>query len=321
VAETDVTGAVKAASVLDLVGNTPLVELPHLSPKPEVRLYAKLEGQNPTGSIKDRIALAMVSAAEAAGELEPGQELLEPTSGNTGISLALVARLKGYRLTCVMPENVTEERRRLLRLYGAEIVESPGAEGSNGAVRLALELAEREPRFHLLFQYANAANPAAHHDGTGAEIAEALDRVDVLVAGLGTGGTLMGAGERLRKEFPEIKVAAAEPLPGDPVMGLRSLEDGYVPPILDVSKLDRKLLVSNAEAVAGLRALLTEEGLFAGVSSGAVVHVARKLAEELDEGTVVAILADGGWKYLSAGFWEIGPEEEAEAEMERSVWW
>jgi cysteine synthase B len=220
-----------------------------------------------------------------------------------------------------MPENVTEERRRLLRLYGAEIVESPGAEGSNGAVRLALELAEREPRFHLLFQYANAANPAAHHDGTGAEIAEALDRVDVLVAGLGTGGTLMGAGERLRKEFPEIKVAAAEPLPGDPVMGLRSLEDGYVPPILDVSKLDRKLLVSNAEAVAGLRALLTEEGLFAGVSSGAVVHVARKLAEELDEGTVVAILADGGWKYLSAGFWEIGPEEEAEAEMERSVWW
>ena len=303
-----------AASLLDLVGNTPLVELPHLSPKPEVKLYAKLEGQNPTGSIKDRVALAMVEAAE----LEPAQELLEPTSGNTGISLALVARLKGYRLTCVMPENVTEERRRLLRLYGAEIVESPAVEGSNGAVRVALELAEREPRFHMLFQYANAANPASHYEGTGAEIAEALDRVDVLVAGLGTGGTLMGAGERLRESFPDLVVAAAEPLPGDPVMGLRSLEDGYVPPILDVSKLDRKVLVSNAEAVAGLRDLLDREGVFAGVSAGAVVHVARKLAAELDEGVVVAILADAGWKYLSADFWDA---EDAEAEMEQSVWW
>jgi cysteine synthase len=303
-----------ASSLLELVGDTPLVELPHLSPKPEVRLFAKLEGQNPSGSIKDRVALAMVEAAE----LQPGQELLEPTSGNTGISLALVARLKGYRLTCVMPENVTEERRRLLRLYGAEIVESPAAEGSNGAVRVALELAEREPRFHMLFQYANAANPAAHYEGTGAEIAEALDRVDVLVAGLGTGGTLMGAGARLRESFPDLVVAAAEPLPGDPVMGLRSLEDGYVPPILDVSKLDRKVLVSNAEAVAGLRVLLDREGVFAGVSSGAVVHVARKLAAELDEGVVVAILADAGWKYLSAGFWD---SEDAEAEMEESVWW
>jgi [CysO sulfur-carrier protein]-thiocarboxylate-dependent cysteine synthase len=303
-----------ALSLLELVGNTPLVELPHLSPKPEVRLYAKLEGQNPTGSIKDRVALAMVEAAK----LEPGQELLEPTSGNTGISLALVARLKGYRLTCVMPENVTEERQRLLRLYGAEIVESPAEEGSNGAVRVALELAEREPRFHMLFQYANAANPAAHYEGTGAEIAEALDRVDVLVAGLGTGGTLMGAGRRLRESFPEVVVAAAEPLPGDPVMGLRSLEDGYVPPILDASQLDRKVLVSNAEAVAGLRALLEREGVFAGVSAGAVVHVARKLAAELDEGVVVAILADAGWKYLSADFWDA---EDPAVEMEESVWW
>jgi cysteine synthase len=303
-----------AASLLELVGNTPLVELPHLSPKPEVRLYAKLEGQNPTGSIKDRVALAMVEAAK----LEPGQELLEPTSGNTGISLALVARLKGYRLTCVMPENVTEERRRLLQLYGTEIVESPAAEGSNGAVRVALELAEREPRYHMLFQYANAANPAAHYEGTGAEIAEALHRVDVLVAGLGTGGTLMGAGRRLRESFPEVVVAAAEPLPGDPVMGLRSLEDGYVPPILDVSQLDRKVLVSNAEAVAGLRALLDREGVFAGVSAGAVVHVARKLAAELDEGVVVAILADAGWKYLSADFWDA---EDPAVEMEESVWW
>jgi cysteine synthase B len=303
-----------AASLLELVGNTPLVELPRLSPKPEVKLYAKLEGQNPTGSIKDRVALAMVEAAQ----LEPGQELLEPTSGNTGISLALVARLRGYRLTCVMPENVTEERRRLLRLYGAEIVESPGEEGSNGAVRVALELAEREPRYRMLFQYGNEANPRAHYEGTGAEIAEALDRVDVLVAGLGTGGTLMGAGRRLRERFPEVTVAAAEPLPGDPVMGLRSLEDGYVPPILDVAQLDRKLLVSNAEAVAGLRALLDREGVFAGVSSGAVIHVARKLAAELDEGVVVAVLADAGWKYLSAPFWEAA---DPEAQMEEAVWW
>jgi cysteine synthase B len=306
-----------AASLLDLVGNTPLVELPRLSPKPSVRLYAKLEGQNPTGSIKDRVALAMVEAAERSGELEPGLELLEPTSGNTGISLGLVARLKGYRLTCVMPENVTEERRRLLRLYGAEIVESPGSEGTNGAVRLAIELVEREPRYHMLFQYENDANPAAHYEGTGAEIAAALDRVDVLVAGLGTGGTLMGAGARLREEFPEITIAAAEPLPGDPIMGLRSLEDGYVPPVLDVAQLDRKLLVTNEEAVTALRELLQREGIFAGVSSGAVVHVARRLADELEEGTIVAVLADGGWKYLSANFWESRAEEELEA----AVWW
>jgi [CysO sulfur-carrier protein]-thiocarboxylate-dependent cysteine synthase len=307
-----------ARSLLDLIGKTPLVELPRLSPRPEVQVYAKLEGQNPTGSIKDRVALAMVEEAEARGELEPGRELLEPTSGNTGIALALVAKLKGYSLICVMPENVTEERRRLLRLYGAEIVESPGSEGSNGAVRLAQELAAKGPRYFMPFQYGNPANPQAHYQGTGTEIADALDRVDVLVAGLGTGGTLMGAGERLRESFPEVVVAAAEPLPGDPVMGLRSLEDGYVPPILDVSKLDRKLLVSNAEAVAGVRALLDEEGVFAGVSAGAVVHVARKLAAEIDEGVIVAILADAGWKYLSASFWDA---DDVEGEMEADLWW
>jgi cysteine synthase len=307
-----------ARSLLDLIGHTPLVELPRLTPNPSVQLYAKLEGHNPTGSIKDRVALAMIEDAEARGELEPGRELLEPTSGNTGIALALVAKLKGYSLTCVMPENVTEERRRLLRLYGAEIVESPGSEGSNGAVRFAQELATKEPRFFMPFQYGNPANPQAHYQGTGTEIAEALDRVDVLVAGLGTGGTLMGAGERLRESFPDIVVAAAEPLPGDPVMGLRSLEDGYVPPILDVSKLDRKLLVSNGEAVAGVRALLDEEGVFAGVSAGAVVHVCRKLAEELDEGVVVAILADAGWKYLSASFWDA---DDVDGEMEADLWW
>jgi len=219
----------------------------------------------------------------------------------------------------VLPENATEERRRLLRLYGATIVESPGAEGSNGAVRLALELAERDPRYFMPFQYANPANPRAHYEGTGAEIAEALDRVDVLVAGLGTGGTLMGAGERLRESFPDVVVAAAEPLPGDAVMGLRSLEDGYVPPILDVSKLDRKVLVSNEESVAAVRALLDGEGIFAGVSGGAVVHVARKLAEELDEGAVVVcVLADGGWKYLSADFWDAG---DVGGSMERTLWW
>ncbi len=304
-----------AASLLDLVGNTPLVEL---KPEGDVRLYAKLEGQNPTGSIKDRVAKAMIEAAEAAGELEPGRELLEPTSGNTGISLALVAKLRGYKLTCVMPANATEERRLLLRLYGAEIIESPGEEGSNGAVRLALELAEREPRYFMPFQYANEANPRAHYEGTGAEIAEALDRVDVLVAGLGTGGTLMGTGARLRESFPELTVAAAEPLPGDPVMGLRSLEDGYVPPILDVSKLDRKVLVSNEESVAALRRLLDEDGVFAGVSSGAVVHVARRLAAERDEGVVVCVLPDGGWKYLSAGFWD---SDDVERAMENTVWW
>jgi cysteine synthase len=306
-----------APSLLDLVGNTPLVELSRFAPGP-VRVFAKLEAENPTGSIKDRVAKAMIEAAEASGELEPGRRLLEPTSGNTGISLALVAKLKGYPLTCVLPANATEERRRVLRLFGAEIVDSPGDEGSNGAVRLALELAERDPSFFMPFQYANEANPRAHYEGTGAEIAEALDRVDVLVAGLGTGGTLMGTGARLRESFPDVVVAAAEPLPGEAVMGLRSLGDGYVPPILDVSKLDRKILVSNAESVAALRELLATEGLLAGVSSGAVVHVARRLASELDEGVVVCVLADGGWKEISADFWEAADVEES---MERTVWW
>ncbi len=304
-----------AQNLLELVGHTPLVEL---EPVGAVRVYAKLEGQNPTGSIKDRVAKAMIEAAEASGELTPGRELLEPTSGNTGISLALVSKLKGYPLTCVMPETATEERKRLLQLYGARIVFSPGAEGSNGAVRLALELAAAEPKYYMPFQYANEANPGAHYHGTGAEIAAALDRVDVLVAGLGTGGTLMGAGRRLRESFPDLVVAAAEPLPGDPVIGLRSLDDGYVPPILDVSKLDRKVLVTNEESVREVRRLLDEDGIFAGVSAGAVGHVARKLAGELDHGVVVAVLADGGWKYLSASFWEA---EDVEQAMESTVWW
>jgi cysteine synthase/molybdopterin converting factor small subunit len=307
-------------SLLDTIGSTPLVELPRLAPNESVHIYAKLEGQNPTGSLKDRVAKAMVEAAEASGELEPGRELLEPTSGNTGISLAMVAKLKGYPLTCVLPENATPERVKLLELYGAKLVFSPAHEGSNGAVRLALRIAEGDHRYFMLNQYANEANPRSHYEGTGAEIADSLPRVDAFVAGLGTGGTLMGAGERLRESFPDVVVAAAEPLQGDLVYGLRSLADGYVPPILDVSRLDRKVLVSNEESVAGLRLLLDREGIFAGVSSGAVLHVARRIAEELDEGTVVCVLADGGWKYLSAEFWT-KPVHEAGASMEDSIWW
>ena len=304
-------------SLLETIGRTPLVELSRISPEGGARLYAKLEGQNPTGSIKDRIARTMVEAAESSGELEPARELLEPTSGNTGISLALVAKLKGYPLTCVLPENSTPERVRMLELYGAKVVFSPGSEGSNGAVRHALRLAESDSRYFMLNQYANEANPRAHYEGTGAEIAEALPRIDAFVAGLGTGGTLMGAGERLRESFPDVLIAAAEPFQGDLVYGLRSLADGYVPPILDVSRLDRKILVSNDESLTGLRALLDREGIFAGVSSGAVVHVARRIASELDDdAVVVAVLADAGWKYLSADFWTEGSRT-----MEDHLWW
>jgi [CysO sulfur-carrier protein]-thiocarboxylate-dependent cysteine synthase len=303
-----------AESLLDLIGSTPLVKLGRLSPE-GVSIYAKLEGQNPTGSIKDRVALAMVDAAN----LEPGAELLEPTSGNTGISLALVAKLRGHKLTCVMPANATPERRLVLELFGATIVDSPANEGSNGAVRLAQEMAAAAPRYTMLFQYENESNPRAHYEGTGAEIVRDLPRVDALVAGLGTGGTLMGTGSRVREAFPDVIVAAAEPLPGDPVMGLRSLDEGYVPPILDVSRLDRKILVSNDESVVAVRALLEWEGIFAGVSAGAVVHVARKIAGGLPKGSVVvAVLADGGWKYLSGGFWQAA---DVERSMESTLWW
>ena len=261
----------------------------------------------------------MIDAAEASGELEPGRELLEPTSGNTGISLALIAKLKGYPLTCVMPANATEERRRLLRLYGATIIDSPGDQGSNGAVKLALELAGDEPRYYMPFQYGNEANPRAHYEGTGAEIVEALDRVDVLVAGLGTGGTLMGTGARLRESFPDVVVAAAEPLPGDPVMGLRSLEDGYVPPILDVSKLDRKVLVSNAESVrrACTRCSTARASSPASpparscTSPGSWRRSSRKASSSASSPT-------RGWKYLSADFWEA---DDVATSMERTLWW
>ena len=304
-------------SLLETIGGTPLVELSRISPEGGARLFAKLEGQNPTGSIKDRIAKTMVEAAESSGELEPGRELLEPTSGNTGISLAMAAKLRGYPLTCVLPENSTPERVRMLELYGAKVVFSPGSEGSNGAVRHALRLAESDPRYFMLNQYANEANPRAHYEGTGAEIAEALPRVDAFVAGLGTGGTLMGAGERLRESFPDVLVAAAEPFQGDLVYGLRSRADGYVPPRQDGSRLDPKIHVKNNESRTRQRALLDREGIFAGVSSGAVVHVARRIAAELDEdAVVVAVLADAGWKYLSADFWTDGART-----MEDHLWW
>ena len=305
--------------IVQSIGNTPLIELKRLSPKPGVRIWAKLESRNPTGSVKDRVARSMIEDAEERGLIRPGQTILEPTSGNTGISLAMICSRKGYPVKVVMPENVTPERTQLLEMYGAEIVYSEGAKGSNGAVEKALEMAEADASYYMPYQYGNQANPLAHYNGTAPEILDELDGdVTAFVAGLGTGGTLMGTGERLRESFPDVVVAAAEPLPGDPVMGLRSLDDGYVPPILDVTKLDRKVLVSNEESIAAVRALLDLEGIFAGVSAGAVVHVARKLAEEMDEGVVVCVLADGGWKYLSADFW--GADDVAES-MERTLWW
>jgi cysteine synthase len=310
-------------AALSAVGNTPLVELPRMSPKPGVRIFAKLEEQNPTGSVKDRVALSMVEAAEDSGELMPGQRILEPTSGNTGIALAMIGKVKGYPVSVVMPRSATPERVELLRMYGADIIFSPGNLGSNGAVAQARELAERDPSIFMPFQYANEANPGAHYCGTAVEILEQVPdgQVDAFVAGLGTGGTLMGNGRRLRETNPDVQIVAAEPLQGDPVMGLRSLEDGYTPPILDIRELDRKVLVSNAESVLALRKLLDLEGIFAGVSAGASLAVARRVAAEMEDGqNVVVLFADGGSKYLSAGLYTT-PMEQLEAEMEERVWW
>jgi cysteine synthase len=312
----------RTGDLIDAIGSTPLVELRQLRPDGGARLFAKLEMLNPTGSVKDRVARSMIEAAEADGLLEPGQVVLEPTSGNTGISLAMICRLRGYRLRAVMPESATPERADSLRMYGAEIVWSPGELGSNGAVALARELADADPDVYMPFQYANPANPDAHYRTTGPEIIDALGgRVDAFVAGLGTGGTLMGTGQALREANPAVKIIAAEPLQGDAVMGLRSLEDGYTPEILDVSKLDRRLLVSNAEALVGLRALLDREGIWAGVSAGAVVEVARRVAASMEpDQNVVCLLADGGWKYASAGLWSRDAGE-LEGDMENRLWW
>ena len=301
------------------VGNTPLVELPALSPKPGVRIFAKLEGQNPTGSVKDRVAKSMIESAEAEGAIEPGQSVLEPTSGNTGISLAMICRRKGYPLKVVMPDNVTEERTQLLTMYGAEIVYSEGAKGSNGAVELALEMGEADPSVYMPYQYGNEANPRAHYDGTAPEILEELDQISAFVAGLGTGGTLMGVGRRLKERDPETKIVAAEPMQGELVQGLRSLDDGFIPPIIDLSLLDRKIMVSNRDAIVWTQKLLREEGLFAGVSAGAIAAICVRIAGELDEGNVVFVVPDDGWKYLSSGVYTKSVEE-LEG-VDSTVWW
>ena len=310
----------KYADIVQAIGHTPLVELRRLSPKPGVRIYAKLESYNPTGSVKDRVARAMIEDAEAKGAIQPGQTILEPTSGNTGISLAMICSRKGYPLKVVMPDNVTQERTQLLQMFGAEIVYSPGEQGSNGAVAMALEMAEQDASYYMPYQYGNEANPRAHYDGTAVEILDELDDVAAFVGGLGTGGTLMGNARRLKEEDPDTKIVAAEPLQGELVQGLRSLDDGYIPPIIDLSLLDRKIFVSNHDAVVWTKKLLAEEGLFVGVSSGAIARVAVRVASELDEGNVVFLVADDGWKYLSSGVYT-KPIEELEETLEKASFW
>jgi cysteine synthase B len=308
------------ADVTAVIGRTPMVELRRLAPSPSVSLFAKIEGANPTGSVKDRIALSMLTDARASGALQPGQTIFEPSSGNTGISLAMVGRLLGHPVRVVMPDNTTSEREQLLRAYGAEIVFSQGAEGSNGAIRMAERLAAEDPSLFMPFQYANEANPRAHEEGTGPEILEAVPDVDVFVAGLGTGGTLTGVGRALKAARPGVRVVAAEPLPGEQVQGLRSLEEGYVPPVLDASVLDDRFLVSNRDAVLGVRRLMSEEGIFAGLSSGAALAVALRVGADMTSGSVVVLFADSGAKYVSAGLWDRDLDA-LEDQMERQVLW
>jgi cysteine synthase len=305
--------------ILEAIGNTPLVGLPSMTSKPGVRLWAKLEGNNPTGSTKDRIALAMVEAAEASGDLTPDKTILEPTSGNTGISLAMVARRKGYHLTVVLPDNASQERLGLLRLFGAEIVFSDGDMGTNGSIEVARALAE-DPAYLMPFQYGNPANPKAHEEGTGREIVADLPEVTHFVAGMGTGGTLTGAGRALHAHDPSIRVVAAEPELGDLVYGLRSLDEGFIPPIFDPSEVNRKFLVRSDDALRATRELTSREGIFAGISSGAVIHVAQRIAAEVDEADVVCLLADGGWKYLSTEAWAEDLAT-AEKQVSESLWW
>jgi cysteine synthase B len=306
--------------LVQAIGHTPLVELKRLSPKPGVRVWAKLESHNPTGSIKDRVARAMIEDAEERGAISSGQTILEPTSGNTGISLGMICSRKGYQLKVVMPENVTPERTQLLEMYGAQIVYSEGSKGSNGAVELALDMAEADSSYYMPYQYGNEANPRAHYDGTAVEILEELDEISAFVAGLGTGGTLMGNGRRLKEELGEgVAVVAAEPMQGEAVQGLRSLEDGFIPPIIDLSLLDRKIFVTNRDAILWTRKLLEEEGVFAGVSSGAIARVAVRIAGEIDEGNVVFVVCDDGWRYLSSGIYT-RPVDEI-ANLDSTVWW
>jgi cysteine synthase B len=303
-------------SILDLIGDTPVIDVSQLSPKPDVRILAKLEGQNPAGSVKDRIALNMVRAAEADGVLDEGSIVIEPSSGNTGIALAMISRIKGYRLKIVLPENVTVERRRLLEAYGAEIIPSPGEEGSNGAVRRAEKLAAENPDWVFLYQYGNEANPAAHLEGTGPEILRDVPDITHFVAGLGTSGTLMGVGRYLKERKPGVKIYAVEPPSGERVEGLRSLHDGYIPPVFDrwggMDLLDGKRIVRPVESLTWTRKLVDECGIFAGISSGAALAGAVKVADRIDEGVIVFIVSDGGWKYLSTGAYTEPLEQIAE---------
>jgi cysteine synthase B len=293
-------------SVLDLIGNTPMVDVSSLSPNPDVRIAVKLEGQNPGGSIKDRIALAIIESAEKDGLLEPGAELIEPSSGNTGIGMALVARLKGYHLRVVLPANVSPERRQLLDVWGAEVIESPGSEGSNGAVRLARKLAAEHPEWVFLYQYANPANPQAHYEGTGPEIYRDCPDVTHFVAGLGTSGTLLGVGRYLKERNPDVEVWAVEPPTGEMVDGLRNLDDGYIPPIFEeqggAALLDRKTIVKPRQSIEWTRRL-AEVGIFAGISTGAAMAGAARCAASIERGSIVVVSPDGGWKYLSTGAW------------------
>jgi [CysO sulfur-carrier protein]-thiocarboxylate-dependent cysteine synthase len=307
--------------IVQAIGNTPLIELRRLTPKPGVRIWAKMESFNPTGSVKDRVARSMIEDAEEKGLIRPGQTILEPTSGNTGISLAMICRRKGYPLKVVMPDNVTPERTQLLHMFGAEIVYSPGDQGSNGAVAMALEMAGNDPSYYMPYQYGNEANPLAHYNGTAPEILDELDgEITAFVAGLGTGGTLMGNGRRFKEALGDrVKIVAAEPMQGEPVQGLRSLDDGFIPPIIDLSVLDRKIFVTNRDGIIWTRKLLDEEGIFAGVSSGAIASIAVRIANEIDEGNIVFIVCDDGWKYLSSGIYT-KPVDEI-ADLESTLWW
>jgi cysteine synthase B len=316
--------AVRSVTTIErAIGNTPLVELPSFSPQSGVRIWAKLEGANPSGSVKDRIALAMFEAAEASGELFPGTErvIIEPTSGNTGIALAMLARRRGYRFLAVLPENVSVERRQLLQLYGAGLEYTPGELGSNGAIRRAQQLLDAHPeRFYMPYQYANPANPGAHYATTAPEILRDLPQITHFVAGLGTGGTLTGTGRRLKEDKPGVQVIAAEPHPGDGVQGLRSLDEGFIPPVLDPRVLDRKILVTSDDALVLTRRLAEQEGIFAGISSGAVLHAALRVARNLEQAEIVCLFADSGWKYLSLGVWTESLGQARETVREK-VWW
>jgi len=306
------------SSLIDAIGNTPLVEIKRFNLNPRVRMLVKLEGFNPTGSVKDRVARYLIEGLERDGRLGPDSIILEPSSGNTGIALAMIARVRGYKLAVVMPDNVTRERRQLLEMYGAQIIDSPGELGSNGAVALARKMAVDDPRYVMPDQYANPSNPLAHYETTAVEILRDCPDLDVFVAGLGTGGTLTGVGRRLHEQRPNVKVYAAEPMPGEAVQGLRSLEEGFVPEVLDASVLDGRFLVTTEDSIDAMRRLTATEGIFAGVSSGGVLAVAERIASGMESGTLVALLADGGWKYLSEDLWRRDPTDE---EMESLNLW